>query len=375
MMNQKVKIAITGFQNGHCPALFLAMKSEPDVEVVAVSFAPHAFAEMETRMGPHAFDGIDIFYDQQEMLDAHPEIEACICGGSNNRHAEEFRLCAERGIHVISMKAPTYDSEEYDEMIRLAKQHNILVFIELEMRWKASLHRIRDILASGALGEIESFCAYNYSHNPIWWNHWMDVPEESYGKRLPLKPNGHLFRGGALTDHPHIFDVTRYLFDCDFESVYAEAAPNMRVGTETEDLVYVIGRLTNGVIFSLDPSYANREIPHPRAKTKEYYTWLSNYPRPVQVELQVTGSKGTLYCDAYGADYIEYMLPDSQKYAVTPESFLAIDNQRRLFIREFIADIRKHTTHDNHALIDHKKTIMAMNAAYDSIYDGTPKNV
>lgn len=315
-MNNKLKIAVTGFENGHCYYLFQALRNEPDVEVVAVSFAPRARIVYENRLGSHIFDGLDIYYDQKQMFDAHPEIEACICGGANHRHLEEFRLCAQRGIHVISMKAPSYDMDEYNEMIRLQKEHNILVYIELEMRWKATIQRIRQIIASGKLGQIESFNAYNYSHNPMWWTHWMDIPEESYGKRIPLHPGSKIFRGGALTDHPHIFDLVRYIFSSDFDTVYAQAAPNMRDGAETEDLVYVIGTLQNGVVFSLDPSYANRENERARAMAENYYSSLSQYPRPVQVELQVTGSKGTLYADAYGADYVEYLVPGSMKYAV-----------------------------------------------------------
>lgn len=370
-MSEKVKIAVTGFENGHCYYLFKALQSEPDVEVAAVSFAPRARIVYENRLGEHIFDGLDIFYDVEEMLDAHPEIDACICGGANFRHMEEFRLCAERGIHVISMKAPSYDMEEYDEMIRLAEKHNILVYIELEMRWKATIERMRDIIASGKLGEIESFCAFNYSHNPMWWTHWMDIPEESYGKRIPLREGSKIFRGGALTDHPHVFDIVRYIFDADFEEVYAEAAPNMRDGAETEDLVYIIGRLHNGVIFSLDPSYANRENERARAMAENYYSSLSQYPRPVQVEMQVTGSKGTLYADTYGADYVEYMVPGTQKYTVGTRD-LAIDNQRRLFVRHFISDIRAHKNTADVSFADHKKTIQAMNAAYDSIYQGRP---
>ena len=138
-MSDRLKIAVTGFENGHCYYLFKALQIEPDVEVVAVSFAPRARIVYENRMGADVFDGLDIFYDTEQMLNAHPEIEACICGSANVRHLEEFRLCAQRGIHVISMKAPTYDMDEYDEMLRLAKENNILVYIELEMRWKATI--------------------------------------------------------------------------------------------------------------------------------------------------------------------------------------------------------------------------------------------
>ncbi|MBQ8813716.1 MAG: Gfo/Idh/MocA family oxidoreductase [Lachnospiraceae bacterium] len=365
--DKKLKVAVTGFENGHCFYLYQGLRSEPDVEIVAVSFAPRARIIYEKRLGEDAFKGVDIYYDEKEMFDAHPEIEACICGGSNRKHMHEFRLCAERGIHVISMKAPSYDMVEYDEMIRLAKENHIVVYIELEMRWKAAIERIREIIASGKLGEIKAFNAYNYSHNPMWWQHWMDIPEESYGKRIPIREGSRIFRGGALTDHPHIFDIIRYILDSDFDVVYAEAAPNMRDGAETEDLVYVIGKMKNGVIFSLDPSYANREPEQARIVGKN----LSKYPRAVQVEMQVTGTKGTLYADSYNADCVEELEPGTQKYSVWTRD-LALDNQRRIFVRNFISDIRNGTDNAAVSLEEHKRTLMASNAAYDSIYRGQP---
>lgn len=369
-MAEKIKIAVMGFENGHCFYLYRALQREPDIQIVAASFAPRARIIYETRFGREAFEGVDMYYDDEQMLREHPEIQACICGGANFRHMEEFRLCAERGIHVFSMKAPTYDMEEYEEMLRLQKEHNILVYIELEMRWKATIERMREIIASGKLGEIEAFTAYNYSHNPMWWTHWMDIAEQSYGKRIPIRPNDRIFRGGALTDHPHIFDIVRYIFDSDFDTVYAEAAPNMRDGAETEDLVYVIGRLKNGVVVSLDPSYANREPEQARIFNQN----LSKYPRPVQVEMQVTGSKGTLYSDAYHADYVESMDPGTMKYRVEGHE-LALDDQRRIFIRGFISDIRNGTDSATLSLAEHQKTLMAQNAAYDSIYTGQPVNI
>jgi len=367
---KKLKIAVMGFENGHCFYLYKALQREPEVEIVACSFAPRQRIIYETRFGPEAFDGVDLFYDDAEMLQKHPEIQACICGGANFRHMEEFRLCAQRGIHVISMKVPSYDMAEYDEMVRLAEKHNIRVYIELEMRWKATIERMREIIASGKLGEIQSFTAFNYSHNPMWWNHWMDIPEESYGKRIPIRPQSRIFRGGALTDHPHIFDIARYILDSDFDTVYCQAAPNMRDGAETEDLVYIIGRMKNGVIVSLDPSYANREPEQARIFNQN----LSKYPRPVQVEMQLSGSKGTLYCDAYGADYVENLQPGTMKYEVWSEE-LKLDDQRRIFLRNFISDILCGTDREAVSLADHRKSICAINAAYDSLYCGQPVKV
>lgn len=364
---EPMKVAFMGFENGHCFYMYQKMRENPHMEIVAVSFAPRARIVYEGRLGRDAFADVDIYYDDAQMLREHPDIRICVCGGANFRHMEEFRLCAERGIHVVSMKAPTYDMDEYDEMMRLQKEHGILVYIELEMRWKATIERIRDIVASGKLGRIESFVAYNYSHNPMWWYHWMDIPEQSYGKRIPIHPGDRVFRGGALTDHPHIFDITRYIFDSDFDTVYAEAAPNMREGAETEDLVYVIGKLKNGVVFSLDPSYANREPEQTQCRN----LFLSRYPRPVQVEMQVNGTKGTLYADPYHADYIETMEPDSLRYWVEGME-VQMDNQRSNFFESMITDILNGTDNAPTTLAFHKKTIMAQNAAYDSIYSGKP---
>lgn len=139
----------------------------------------------------------------------------------------------------------------------------------------------------------------------------------------------------------------------------------MRDGAESEDLVYVIGKLTNGVIFSLDPSYANREPEQARIVGLN----LSKYPRPVQVEFQVTGSKGTLYADAFSAHYTENLEPGTMKYTIGG-SGCSLDNQRRLFIRNFIKDIRTGSNHVAVTLEEHKKTLNAMNCAYDSIYQG-----
>lgn len=102
------------------------------------------------------------------MLKAHPEIECCAICGANGIHMRQFRLCAERGIHIISMKVPTLNIDEYNEMLALREKYGITVHTELEMRWRASIERIKEVIASGALGEVESFTAYNYSHNPMW---------------------------------------------------------------------------------------------------------------------------------------------------------------------------------------------------------------
>ena len=98
--------------------------------------------------------------------------------------------------------------------------------------------------------------------------------EESWGKREKISPDSKLYRGGALADHPHVFDVARLLTGSTFKSVYCEVAPNIRE-LETEDLIRVMGNMENGVMFSIDPSYANNEN-----KVIKQVNW-ERYPRCV----------------------------------------------------------------------------------------------
>ena len=63
----------------------------------------------------------------------------------------------------------------------------------------------------------------------MWWLPWHGIPEESYGKRVPIKPGSNIYRGGCLTDHPHIFDMMRWVLDDEVTEVYAETAPNARI--------------------------------------------------------------------------------------------------------------------------------------------------
>ena len=65
----KIKIGIMGWENGHCFYLYHSLLREPDVEVVAVSFGPRQRIIYETRFGKEAFAGVDIFYDDKQMLD------------------------------------------------------------------------------------------------------------------------------------------------------------------------------------------------------------------------------------------------------------------------------------------------------------------
>lgn len=352
---EKLKIAMMSMTHGHTRKYYQVLKENPKLEWIAVSTAN----ETVKRIFLDAVDGIPCYDSDEEMLDAHPEIEAVVLASENSEHLRQMRLCADRGIHILSMKIPTFAMDEYDEMIRLCEEKGVICQIELELHYNPVVRRMKELVASGKLGNLLSFKATNTTLSPVWAFPWQGVPEKSYGKRVPLREGDVRFRGGALCDHPHIFDLIREVTGSEFETVYASAAPNIRPDIEEEDMLSVIGRMQNGVVFSLDPSWSNREerltVPGPGWEIA---------PKRMEVNLILCGDKGTLMTDCFGPNTYHNGAPND-RYTV---NYTYFDEWVGL-IDEFVDNIRLGRTPKIH-LRRHRETIRVMNAVYDSIASG-----
>ncbi len=261
------------------------------------------------------------------------------------------------------MKVPTFNMAEYDEMIRLTEEVGVVCQVELEMRHHTPVHRVKEAISNWQIGQLLSINAVNYSHNPVWWRPWQANPEASYGSRVPLRGDDDRFRGGALADHPHLFDLIRYITGSEFESIYADVSPNIRENVETEDMIRVIGRLQSGVIYSIDPSYANNED---HATKMIGMDWIK-YPRCVEVFLTAVGTEGVIIADLYGKTYC-YQKSSNGKYTASSLASSGLWNRR---MEEFYTCIRKGCK-PTVGLREHYRSILAMNAAYDSIAAGGP---
>lgn len=241
-------------------------------------------------------------------------------------------------------------------MLRITESAELVFQVELEMRHHAPLYRIKEVIEQGQIGELLSINMINYSHNPVWWRPWQCNPEDSYGKRVRLRQDDYRFRGGALADHPHIFDAIRYVTGASFDTVFADISPNLRAGLEVEDMARVIGRLSSGAIFSIDPSYANDEH-----RVPIQINW-EKYPRCVEVFMTAVGTEGVVLADLYGKTYYSQR-GAAGTYMCDSLGSSGLWNRRT---QEFYDCIRE-GAEPTVGLRNHYETIVTMNAAYDSI--------
>ncbi|MBR2626040.1 MAG: Gfo/Idh/MocA family oxidoreductase [Lentisphaeria bacterium] len=347
-----VKIAMMGMTHGHTRKYYQTLRENKKLQWVA------SCAEDEKAKEVYELykNGVPCYLDPEEMLADHPDIEAVVIASANDRHYGQMKFCAERGIHILSMKIPTFDLEEYDRMIEMVDRAKIVCQVELEMHYNPVVQRLKEVIASGELGKILSIQATNITLSPVWAFPWQGVPEASYGKRVPLKDGDSRFRGGALCDHPHIFDMVRWLTGAEFEYVFAQTAPNLREDLVVEDMLAAAGKMTDGTSFLFDPSWSRMEerIPVPGPGWEVF-------PKRMEVNFTITGEKGMLQCDCFGPNVFHNGAPNDRltvQYTYFDEWIGLID--------EFVDCIRNNKQPKIN-LKWHRHTIECMNACYRSI--------
>ena len=147
----------------------------------------------------------------------------------------------------------------------------------------------------------------------------------------------------------------------EFDVIFAKVAPNMRRDIEVEDMLAVVGRMKNGVIFSLDPSWSRLEhrlkVPAPG--------W-ERFPKRMEVNLALHGTKGSMLVDCFGPNTYHNGAP-TNSYTV---QYTYFDEWIGL-IDEFVDNIENKKTPKIN-LDWHKNTIRAMLAVYESISTGKP---
>lgn len=205
-----------------------------------------------------------------------------------------METCCQHRKHMLSMKVPTFDLAEYDCMIQMVRDADVICQVELELHYNPTVRRVMELVREGAVGRVISFNATNITLSPVWAFPWQGLPEKSYGSRVPLRPGDPRFRGGALSDHPHIFDLVRWISGSDYRYVFSDVADNIRDIME-EDVLYVTGEMEDGMKFLLDPSWTRLEekltIPGPGWEV---------FPKRMEVNFSIVGEKGVLQADAFG---------------------------------------------------------------------------
>ena len=360
---KQYKMMVAGLANPHA-ALYIngAGRDTRLLDVIAISdFDKARIEKAKAVVGDNT--KITFHSDYIEMFDAHPEAEAVMIGSDNIEHFEMFKEAVRRKLHIYMMKVISMDENECREMISISKSYDRVIACELELHFNQQFAEARRIIQSGKIGEIKSVYLTNISQSPCnYYPNWGD-PLLSYGKRIPIRKGSRTFRGGAITDHPHPYDVVRWITGAEFKTVSAVSAENQRAHLEVEDHAAITGTLSNGVKYFINPSYSNMEE---LCNVRRLY-----WPKSLECNLKVTGTKGFVSADFF----------DRHSYVLGPgfpsPNRMIVEGVPRLdggledsLVGSFVAAIEGRRKRPETSLEESYAAVKVMNAAYDSIYQG-----
>jgi len=129
--------------------------------------------------------GIPKAHGSYEALCADPDIDAIYVATPHPMHHANTRLALEGGKHVLIEKPLTINAGEAQDLVDLAASKGLVLLEAMWARFLPHMIRIREIIASGELGEIRSVVA----------DHTQDLPDDPKHRLNDLA-----LGGGALLD-------------------------------------------------------------------------------------------------------------------------------------------------------------------------------
>lgn len=186
--------------------------------------------------------GAERTYIGHEGLVADPDVDIVYIATPNALHKEAVLAAARAGKHVLCEKPLALTVEDAREMDEACRAAGVILRVAFQIRLERMLHRVREIIASGELGELRSI---------------------AFERTAPLTQRGawrhELRQGGVIFDvATHLLDLVPWLTGLRYTEVAAMSHPDRREG-RPDDTIAILARLgerCNAVI------RASREIPY-----------------------------------------------------------------------------------------------------------------
>ncbi len=146
-------------------------------------------------VGSRSQEGADAFaaefglpraHASYEALAADPEVDVVYVATPHPYHAENALLAIEHGKHVLVEKPFTLNAEEARRVVDAAAAKGVVVLEAMWTRWLPHMVRVREIIASGALGEVRALIADHDQKLPLDPEHRLQNPALGGGALLDL---------------------------------------------------------------------------------------------------------------------------------------------------------------------------------------------
>ncbi|MBI4785923.1 MAG: inositol 2-dehydrogenase [Chloroflexi bacterium] len=180
----------------------------------------------------------NVFQDPRAILE-NKDIDAIIICSSTDTHAQLMDDAAANGKHIFCEKPIALDLAKIDRALAAVEKAGVKLQIGFNRRFDPSFKRVRDLVASGELGEPHILRITSRDPAP---------PPIAY-----VQVSGGIFLDMTI----HDFDMARYLMGSEVEEVYAAAnvlvEPEIGKAGDVDTAVITL-RFANGALGVIDNS-------------------------------------------------------------------------------------------------------------------------
>lgn len=256
---KKIRIGVLSFEHMHANSYTRELCKDPQVQLVGIA------DDDQYRGSAMAARFQTTYYaDYRQLLEQ--KLDGVIVCSNNSLHAKLSCDAMRSGAHVLVEKPFATTIEEANEMIEQAKKHKVQIMNAFPMRYNPNVVKAKEIIDSGAIGEILCITGINHGKIPSGW--FIDPA---------------LAGGGAVMDHTvHIADLLRWFTGSEYTHVFCESGDLLH-NRNIDDTGLIMVELENGVFASIDCSWAHH----------------TNYPIWAQVDMEIIGTKGSLDLKAF----------------------------------------------------------------------------
>jgi predicted dehydrogenase len=216
-----IRAAVVGFGSGgaifHAP--FLAADEAYSLAAVVTSDPDRA------ARAAHTYPGARVVPTPEELFERAGELDLVVIASPPSSHVALARQALDAGLAVVVDKPLCVTAAEGEALVEHAERLGRPLTVFHNRRWDGDFRTLRDLLATGALGQIRRF-----ESRFEWWK-----PEETKAWKAGAPPAR---GGGILYDlGPHLVDQAVQLFG-PVTDVYAELA-RYRPGEGGDDDAFV----------------------------------------------------------------------------------------------------------------------------------------
>src|SRR5262249_54473121 len=217
-----------------------AMRAAPNHDLVAVCRRDRRSAEEFA-----AAHGARRAYDSVELLLGDPDIDAVYIATPVERHRPDTLAAAAYGKHVLCEKPMALDVVEGESMRDACAEAGVQLMICFYQRFNACHRRIKELLATGAIGHVTAVRMNFSGRSPDRPGAWRQNPGQAGG-------------GCYIDNGSHCVDLLRFLFG---EIVAVNAfVDTLAARYPVEDTATSILRLANGA-HAVGTSYWSSDDP------------------------------------------------------------------------------------------------------------------